>query len=186
MEEWMHSVNPKQKVRAARRLIAQVLRTLKKVFPRNEGQGHNLPKFHGMTKMQYYMCLFGSGMNFYGGPGESAHKYFVKGPGDNTQRRIHDFAKQISNRVYECMIFEVAKEKLHSEDAEYELIGQNSNEEFGELSDVGGDDCELIGKYLLKITHINDDEETGKCEIEWKYQNKTKNHHASMTFILIY
>jgi hypothetical protein len=33
---------------------------------------------HGITKMQEYMKLFGSGINFYGGPGESAHKYLLK------------------------------------------------------------------------------------------------------------
>ena len=57
------------------KLIAQVLCTLKKVFPRESGQGHNVPKFHGMTKMQTYMTLFGSGINIYGGPGEAAHKH---------------------------------------------------------------------------------------------------------------
>jgi hypothetical protein len=29
---------------------------------------------HGMTKMQSYIQHFGSGMNFYGGPGEAAHR----------------------------------------------------------------------------------------------------------------
>jgi hypothetical protein len=33
---------------------------------------------HAITKMQEYMMLFGSGINFYGGPGESAHKQFIK------------------------------------------------------------------------------------------------------------
>ncbi len=33
---------------------------------------------HGITKMQEYMKLFGSGINFYGGPGESAHNQFIK------------------------------------------------------------------------------------------------------------
>jgi hypothetical protein len=73
MEEWFHSENPKCEVRGARPLISKVLRLLKKVFPRKAGNGHNIPKFHGMTKMQYYMCLFGSAMIFYGGPGESSH-----------------------------------------------------------------------------------------------------------------
>ena len=49
----------------------------------------------------------------FGGPGESHHKYFVKAPGDNTQRRVSEFAKQIANRIYESMIFEIAI-KRHS------------------------------------------------------------------------
>ncbi len=49
------------------------------LFPRNSNtNGYNLPKMHGITKMQEYMALFGSGINFYDGPGESAHKQFFK------------------------------------------------------------------------------------------------------------
>ena len=99
-------------VRVSRLLISTVLRLSKTVFPRHHGQGHNIPKSNGVTKMQHYMCLFGSAMNFYGGPGESSHKYFVKAPGDNTQGRVPEFARQIANRIYECMIFEVANERV--------------------------------------------------------------------------
>jgi hypothetical protein len=42
-------------------------------------------KMHGITKMQEYIKIFGSGMNFYGGPGEAAHKTFVKSAGQKTQ-----------------------------------------------------------------------------------------------------
>jgi hypothetical protein len=41
---------------------------------------------HGITKMQEYVMLFGSEINFYGGPGESAHKQFIKIPGQRTQQ----------------------------------------------------------------------------------------------------
>ena len=40
---------------------------------------------HGITKMQEYMKLFGSGINFYGRPGESAHKQFFKIPGQSAE-----------------------------------------------------------------------------------------------------
>jgi hypothetical protein len=36
---------------------------------------------HGMTKMQSSIKLFGNGMNFYGSPGEAAHKTFMKSAG---------------------------------------------------------------------------------------------------------
>jgi hypothetical protein len=32
-------------------------------------------------------------MNFFGGPGEAAHKFFVKAPGLKTQRRAKEFAR---------------------------------------------------------------------------------------------
>ncbi len=37
--------------------------------------------------------LFGSGINFYGGPGESAHNQFIKIPGPR-QQRVSEFAQQ--------------------------------------------------------------------------------------------
>jgi hypothetical protein len=41
---------------------------------------------HGMTKMQSYIQRLGSGMNFYGGPGEAAHKTFVKSAGQKHKK----------------------------------------------------------------------------------------------------
>ncbi len=79
MEEWFHDSNNKIEVINTQPLIAKVLRSLQQFFPRNtKMNGYNLPKMHGMTKMQEYMKLFGSGTNFYGGPGESAHKQLLK------------------------------------------------------------------------------------------------------------
>jgi hypothetical protein len=85
MEEWFHDSNNKLELINARPQIAKVLRSLQHFFPRNTNtNGYNLPKMHGITKMQEYMMLFGRGINFYGGPGESAHKQFNKIPGQRT------------------------------------------------------------------------------------------------------
>ena len=69
MEEWMHSTDQKSKVRLAPVLVAKVLRELKLVFPRKEGNGLKLPKFHGMTKMVPFMRLFGCAIIFFSGLG---------------------------------------------------------------------------------------------------------------------
>jgi len=55
---------------------------------------------HGMTKMQSYIKRFGSGMNFYGGLGEAAHKTFVKSVGQKTQRRVGKFSQQTAHQYY--------------------------------------------------------------------------------------
>ena len=170
MEEWMHSVNTKVKVIAARKVIAQVLRMLKKIFPRRTGNGYNIPKIHGLTKILDYMCLFGSALNFFGGPGESHHKYFVKAPGDNTQRRVSEFAKQIANRIYENMIAEIAKEALQREDDKYELVGNNLSSD----DDDEEPNCELIGKYKLNVTNVNEDGQSGEYELKWMWKNNVK------------
>ena len=79
MGEWFHDSRPKQEVQNARNAIGAVIQSLQEFFPRkNDSQGYNIPKMHGLTKVQYYMCLFGSAINFYGGPGEASHKSFVK------------------------------------------------------------------------------------------------------------
>ena len=83
MDEWFHGTNLKEEVRNTRELIAHTITSVKTQFPR-QGNGWQLPKLHGLTKMQYYMCLFGSGINFYGGPGELHHKNIVKDTGKNT------------------------------------------------------------------------------------------------------
>jgi len=104
MEEWFHDSNNKQYVRHARDSIGRVMQSLNRFFPRPENtNGYNIPKMHGMTKMQTYMTLFGSGINFYGGPGEAAHKTFVKSAGQKTQRRISEFAQQTAYQYY-CML----------------------------------------------------------------------------------
>ncbi len=85
MEEWFHDSNNKLEVINARPQIAKVLWSLHHFSPRNsKTNGYNLPKMHGITKLQEYMTLFGSGINFYGGPGESAHKQFIQIPGQRT------------------------------------------------------------------------------------------------------
>ena len=72
------------------------------------------------------------------------------------------------------MIFEIAKEKLHNRDEGYELIGQSLDVVSGGPSKEEGDNCALFGRYGLKITHVNDDGETGESEIKWNWDNKTK------------
>jgi hypothetical protein len=59
---------------------------------------------HGMTKMQSYIKLFGSGMNSYGGPGEAAHKFFVKSAGQKTQRQVSEFSQQTAHQYYNMML----------------------------------------------------------------------------------
>jgi hypothetical protein len=75
------------------------------IFPKKyKHQWINLPKMHGITKMQEYMKLFGSGINFYGGPGEPAHKQFIKIPGQRTQCRVSEFAQQTALQYYNMLV----------------------------------------------------------------------------------
>ena len=129
MEVWFHSNNPKAEVEGSRPQIAKVLKEMQAVFPRTnkkkigeenprviyDGVGWEFPKMHGMTKFETYIRLFGSAINFYGGHGESHHKYFVKAPGENTQRIVSEFVAQLSQRVYECLVLEIAKSECDNQ-----------------------------------------------------------------------
>ncbi len=65
MEEWFHNCNDKDEVNVSRGEISKNLSALQKFFPRSDHtNGYSIPKMHGMTKMQPYIKLFGSGMNF--------------------------------------------------------------------------------------------------------------------------
>ncbi len=100
--------------RQAKDQIAKVLRMLQQLFPRpTKTNEYIIPKMHGMMKMQDYMILFGSGINFYGGPGESAHKHFIKIPGQRTQRRVSEFAKQTALQYYNMLVSKYAAEECH-------------------------------------------------------------------------
>ena len=129
MEEWFHHSPPKEEVNNAREAISDVLMELQLFFPRAEDtNGYNLPKMHGMTKIQTYMKLYGSAINFYGGPGESAHKLFVKAPGSKTQRRMREFTKQTAEQCYHNMTIRMAKTALIDEEEKlYLQLGYTVN-----------------------------------------------------------
>ena len=143
MEEWFHDNNEKQEVRDAMPRISFVLASLQKLFPRpDNANGYNIPKMHGMTKFPYYIQLFGSAMNFYGGPGESHHEVFVKAPGIKTQRRVGEFASQTANQYYNMMVTNLALRAMPT------TIAPKRAEE--------GDRCNIAlqftGQYQIMVT----------------------------------
>ena len=167
MEEWFHETNPKDEVKAARTLISQVLEMVKNVFQREQGHGWKLQKMHGLTKMQYYMTLFGSGINFFGGPGESNHKKFVKDMGTNTQCRVDSFSSQVARRYYETMLYEIAKNALDKKiDSEYELMGKKADEE--------GFTYTTEGEYKLTINNISLSGTSLSHTAKWKNNDRSK------------
>ena len=176
MEEWFHDANNKDEVRQARDQIAKVLRMLQQLFPRpTKTNGYNIPKMHGMTKMQDYMRLFGSGINFYGGPGESAHKHFIKIPGQRTQRRVSEFAKQTALQYYNMLVSKYAAEECRlsrSNCQQLDFIEKN-----GDVKRRKDDEditISLSGKYefIVTLDVIKRMEEERKLKVVWAYDDK--------------
>jgi hypothetical protein len=176
MEEWFHDANEKEEVRHSRDQIANVLRMLQRLFPRpTKTNGYNIPKMHGMTKMQEYIKLFGSGINFYGGPGESAHKQFIKIPGQRTQRRVSEFAKQTALQYYNMLVSKYASDEcklLMSKCEQSDYIDKKKDVE----QRKGDEDVNisLSGKYEFIVTDevIKTMKDERKLNVVWAYDDR--------------
>jgi hypothetical protein len=154
MEEWFHNCNDKEEVNNTRPLIANVLKWLQELFPREEGtSGYCIPKMHGLTKFLSYIKKYGSAMNFYGGPGESAHNFFVKAPDQKTQRRVSEFAIQTANQYYDIM---VTRHALRSVDIYENIVTESHSVQHqfdGSMRNADEVSVEFSGKYLLVVTN---------------------------------
>ncbi len=157
MEERFHDSNNKDEVNNSRGEISKVLTSLQKFFPRLEHiNGYRLPKMHGMTKMQSYIKRYGSGMNFYGGPGEAAHKTFVKSAGQKTQRRVGEFSQQTAHQYYNYMLPTHAIQHLANVSS---CVIQSGTEYLARQPDKNTDEVDNIqikvsGKYELEVLHL--------------------------------
>ena len=178
MEAWFHDSNCKNEVRSARNNIALILRSVQRFFPRSgKTNGYNIPKMHGMTKMQEYMKLFGSGMNFYGGPGESAHKTFVKMAGQKTQRRVNEFAKQTANQYYYMMLTEIALQSCISQSSQLTQCDESFTYKT-KNSVQRGEDVNIIlsGQYEIVVNKdvIEMMERDGSVHVAWSFDQIKK------------
>jgi hypothetical protein len=110
---------------------------------------------HGMTKMQSYIKLFGSGMDFYGEPGEAAHKIFVKSAGQKTQRRVSKFAQQTAHQYFNMMLSTHAVQHIR-EDANCLIQAQTEHVATQQDTDTDGEDnvaIHISGQYEFVVTH---------------------------------
>ncbi len=85
-EKWVDDSNPIIDVCGASDLLSKLIRSIKKCFPRIDGNGWNIPKMHSLAKMLHYMQQFGSANNFSGQIEERALKSMVKDHAQKTQR----------------------------------------------------------------------------------------------------
>jgi hypothetical protein len=107
-----------------------------------------------MTKFEQYMKRYGSAINFYGGPGEAAHKFFLKAPGQKSQLCVSKYAVQTSNPCYNIMVTKHAM-RLNGMEVDW-VVAQRKNIDI-DPSDVVTelDDLSVTfrGKYRLVVTN---------------------------------
>ncbi len=130
-----------------------------------------------MTKNQIYIKRYGSAMNFYGGTGESAHKQFVKAPGQNAQRRVSEFASQTAQQFYDIL---VTNHALHLCANEITIKSQCHTDVPSSNHSIDDVSFDLKGKYTLEITtivkqHIMNGDD---IEVAWRNdRNKVKKNN---------
>jgi hypothetical protein len=127
-------------------------------------------KMHGMTKMQEYMKLFGRGINFYGGPGESAHKHFIKIPGQIKQRRVSEFAQQTALQYYNMLVSSHDAHDCQMRHIHYNQSG-NADTDFACAETKGEVVIEMSGKYDFTVTRevIERMDTENKVIVNWSY-----------------
>ena len=109
---WMHNDNPKDEVHRAKGFIADIMADIAAFFPRDEGQGWDIPKYKGAIQMVQCIEWFGNAAGFYGGHGEHSHITYVKDNARRTQKRAPTFLEQMSERIHEQAIVDKADETL--------------------------------------------------------------------------
>jgi hypothetical protein len=128
---------------------------------------------HGITKMKEYMMLFGSGINFYGGSGESAHKQFIKIPGQRTQQRVSEFAQQTALQYYNMLVSSYAANDCQIKSNLYNQSG-NTDRDFDTKEPKRDVVIEMSGKYDFKVVceSIEMMEAESKIIVNWSYDVK--------------
>jgi hypothetical protein len=128
-----------------------------------------------------YIKLFGSGMNFYGGPGEAAHKIFVKLAGQITQRQVSKFAQQSAHQYYNMMLSTHAMQHIRKDS---NRLIQTGTEHVARQQDTDTDDednvpIHLSGQYEFEVTHevLEKIDMDDTIDIIWLTGNSKKNNY---------
>jgi hypothetical protein len=118
------------------------------------------------------MKLFGSGINFYGGPGESAHKQFIKIPGQRTQRRVSEFAQQTALQYHNMLVSSYAAEECLFETNNRKQYGGN-DDTLEDVSPSGHLSIILTGRYYFVVTEqlLHMMESEGRLLVKWMFDN---------------
>jgi hypothetical protein len=116
------------------------------------------------------MKLFGSGINFYGGPGESAHKQFIKIPGQRTEHRVSEFAQQTALQYYNMLVSSHTAHDCQVRSNFYRQSG-NTSTDFDCTETKGEVVMEMSGKYNFTVTCevIEMMEAESKVIVDWSY-----------------
>jgi hypothetical protein len=114
--------------------IRELMHGIKLYFPRTQGMGWKLTKFHQLLHFPHNISRHGSALNFDGGRPEYYGKYFCKDLTTRTQRRQISLSKQTAQRYFESSCVLEAERLLARADAftyrdssDYQYIPMETN-----------------------------------------------------------
>jgi hypothetical protein len=117
------------------------------------------------------MTLFGSGIDFYGGPGELTNKIFIKIPGRRTQHRVSEFAQQTALQCYNMLAGYATEGCCQNNHKHVGEVGTDTSQTNRNSGDIA---IELSGKYEFTVTHqlLQRMEQEKKVSVMWTYDDK--------------
>ena len=107
--------------------------------------------------------------------GESAHKLFIKIPGQRTQRRVNEFAKQTALQYYNMLVSRYASDECYLSISKCEQSGYTGKRKFREQHKEDDDiHISLSGKYEFIINEevMKTMKEKGKSNVVWAYDDR--------------
>ena len=125
-------------------------------------------------------------MNFYGGPGEAAHKTFVKSAGQKTQRRVSKFTQQTAHQYYNMMLSSCSCANQHLTECSSHLVQAGSievkNEDMLDRQHQKNDNdvnVVLSGQYEINVSQavIDEMQIEHTVMVVWLTENTDKNNN---------
>ena len=164
----------RDKMDELQRVVGKLIKWIKKYFPRNEGDGWNVPKMHALLRLPLNVQEFGCAENFFGGTGETTLQTSLKKPGANTQKRMDCFALQVATRIFETLCINKANEVVNGKNNNC-WGAPNINDLFQD-DDVDDEEtlCFSSDKFQLKIGKSEDGRR--KYSVDWKTKAKNLIH----------
>ena len=102
------------KMEEATQAIRNMLHQIISLWPREEGQGWNIAKFHEQIHVPDDIFYNGRPQGTHSGPVEHNHIQMVKRPSTRTQKRRTVLDKQLALRLYESSLVNSAQERMES------------------------------------------------------------------------
>lgn len=165
--EWLHDPHHKEDIKDARYCVAFTMELIKDCFPRDSGNGWNIPKFHSLPKFLRYMLKSGDASNFTTEWGERSLKKLVKDVAVGTQKIPSKFVTQAAQRIYEENVIEFAYENIVAPHFGLPSRLDRHNDVNTNIS-TSGSVVLVSGQYSMMIGHSDRHGRGGIDYFQWK------------------